>query len=398
MIVVGLISGTSADGIDAALVEINEGPDLKTCSESDRTIRLLAFETYPYPKGLMEQVIDLPLRSDIGSISYLNFYIGELFADAALMIAKKGGIGIPKIDLIGSHGQTVYHMPKIKRKKGKEIRSTLQIGEPSVIAERTGVTTVADFRPRDMAAGGEGAPLTPYLHYHLFSDKISRLIINIGGMANVTYLAGGGKISDTVAFDTGPGNVMIDQVYRISFRSHTGIDHGGEMASKGSVSKELLRSLMRHPFIKKDPPKTTGREEFGRALADKVIKRAKVLGLNRYDLLATVTAFTAESIIYNSRGFIKKGLDEVIVGGGGTDNRCLMRSLREGFHPVKVSVFEDHKISSRAIEAMAFALLAYETIHGRPNNLPRVTGAKRPVIMGKVIPGSTYRPFPCIRP
>lgn len=390
MIVVGLISGTSADGIDAALVEINKGSDLK--------IRLIDFETYPYPVGLMEQIIDLPFGSDIGNISYLNFYIGELFADAALMIAKKGGIGMPKIDLIGSHGQTVYHMPKIKREKGKEIRSTLQIGEPSVIAERTGVTTVADFRPRDMAAGGEGAPLTPYLHYHLFSDKISRLIINIGGMANITYLAGGGRISDATAFDTGPGNVMIDQVYRICFRSKAGIDHGGETASKGSVSKELLRSLMRHPFIKKDPPKTTGREEFGRVLADKVLKMAKVLGLNRYDLLATVTAFTAESIIYNSRGFVKKGLDEVIVGGGGTRNTHLMRSLQKGFHPVKVSIFEDHKISSRAIEAMAFALLAYETIHGRPNNLPGVTGAKRPVIMGKVIPGSTSRPFPYIRP
>lgn len=390
MIVVGLISGTSADGIDASLVEIDKGSDLR--------IRLIGFETYPYPDGLMERIINLPLKPDIGNISYLNFHIGELFADAALRIAKKSGVGISKVDLIGSHGQTIYHMPRLRRGKGLDIRSTLQIGEPSIIAERTGVTTVADFRPRDMAAGGEGAPLTPYLHYHLFSDRISRLIINIGGMANITYLAGGGKISDTIAFDTGPGNVMIDQVYRICFRSKAGIDHGGKMAARGSVSRELLRSLMRHPFIKKDPPKTTGREEFGRVLTDKVIKKGKRLGVNRYELLATVTAFTAESIIYNSRGFIKKGVIEAIVGGGGTRNKRLMEHLEEGFHPIKVSTFEDYGISSRAIEAMAFALLAYEAIHGRPNNLPGVTGARRPVIMGKVIPGSTSRPFACIRP
>lgn len=390
MVVVGLISGTSADGIDAALAEIDRKPDLK--------IRLIEFDTYPYPAGLMKRIIDLPSMPDIGKISYLNFYIGELFADAALRIARKGGINISKVDLIGSHGQTVYHMPKSRGGSRVDIGSTLQIGEPSIIAERTGVTTVADFRPRDMASGGEGAPLTPYLHYHLFSDKISRLIINIGGMANITYLAGGGKITDTIAFDTGPGNAMIDEMFRICFRSRTGIDHGGEMAAKGNISKELLRSLMRHPFIKKDPPKTTSREEFGRILTDKSIKKGERLGLNRYDLLATVTAFTSESIIYNSRGFIEKGISEVIVGGGGTRNNFLMGSLEKGFNPIKVSTFEDHGISSRAIEAMAFALLAHETIHGRPNNLPSVTGAKRPVIMGKVIPGSTSRPFPYIHP
>lgn len=389
MIVIGLISGTSADGIDAALVEINKDLDLK--------IRLIDFATYPYPDGLTERIINLQLGSDVGEISYLNFYIGELFAKAAIRIAKKGGISISEVNLIGSHGQTVYHMPRSDGSR-TDMKSTLQIGEPSIVAERTGITTVADFRPRDMAAGGEGAPLTPYLHYHLFSSDRSKLIINIGGMANITYLPGRGKISDTIAFDTGPGNVMIDETFRICFRSKAGIDHGGEMAAKGNISKELLRSLMRHPFIKKDPPKTTGREEFGRILTDKVIKKGKKLGLNRYDLLATVTAFTSESIVYNSMVFIKRGAREVTVGGGGTRNKLLMKYLQKGFHPVKVSTFEDYGISSRAIEAIAFALLAYETIHGRPNNLPRVTGAKRPVIMGKIIPGSTSRPFLYIHP
>jgi anhydro-N-acetylmuramic acid kinase len=284
---------------------------------------------------------------------------------------------------------------------GIKIRSTLQIGEPSVIAERTGITTVADFRPRDMAAGGEGAPLTPYLHYILFHNpNRPRLVVNIGGISNVTYLPRDSSLENILAFDAGPGNMLIDGIVLHRTNGRRAMDRGGAMARRGRVHGRLLSELLRHPFLYHRPPKTTGRELFGLAMIERVVRRAKVLGLNQWDLLATVTAFTARSIaVAYGRFILPKGdVDEVIVGGGGTRNPTLMQFLQEAFGPIPVFTFEKFDLDSRALEAMAFALFAYGTMQGEPNNVPSATGAKRPVIMGKIVPGATFPPFPGTRP
>lgn len=383
MKVIGLISGTSSDGVDAALVDIRN-------HRGRVRLELTAFEVYPYPKSLRRQLVDLAsgFPQPVANLCHLNFYIGELFAEAARRIARKGRIALTEIDLIGSHGQTVHHLPLPKREGSRTIRSTLQIGEPSIIAERTGVTTVADFRPRDMAAGGEGAPLTPYLHALLFSDpRRSRAIVNIGGISNVTYLEAGAPIEKTVAFDMGPGNMLIDGLVR----TLTGreIDDGGRMARRGKVDAALLSELMRHPFIRRRPPKSTGREVFGAPMVASVLQSTRMRRLAPEDLIATATEFTAQAISENIRRFILKrgSLHEVIVGGGGVHNPVLMARLAGLLAPIPVRPFEALGGESRAIEAMTFALLAYQTFHHRPTNIPSVTGARHPVILGKIIPG-----------
>ncbi len=383
MKVIGLISGTSSDGVDAALVDIQK-------RRGRVQIDLIAFEVYPYPKSLPRQLIDLAsgLPQSVANVCHLNFYVGELFAEAARRIARKGRIPLSKVDLIGSHGQTVHHLPVPKREGSRAIRSTLQIGEPSIIAERTGVTTVADFRPRDMAAGGEGAPLTPYLHHHLLSDpKRSRAVVNIGGISNVTYLKAGAPIEKTIAFDMGPGNMLIDGLVRTLTGKE--FDEGGKMARRGKVDAPLLSNLMRHPFIRRKPPKSTGREIFGATAVASVLQSTRMRRLPPEDLIATATDFTASAISENIRRFILKrgGLHEVIVGGGGVRNPVLMERLAELLAPIPVQPFEALGHESRAIEAMTFALLAYQTFRGRPTNIPFVTGARRPVVLGKIVPG-----------
>jgi anhydro-N-acetylmuramic acid kinase len=386
MKVIGLISGTSSDGVDAALVDIRN-------HRGRVQLELIAFEVYPYPKSLPRQLIDLAsgFPQSIANVCHLNFYIGELFAEAARQIARKARVPLSKIELIGSHGQTVHHLPVPKREGKWAIRSTLQIGEPSIIAERTGVTTIADFRPRDMAAGGEGAPLTPYLHFLLFSDpKRSRAIINIGGISNVTYLKAGAWLEKTVAFDMGPGNMVIDGLVR----SLTGkeIDEGGKMARRGKVDAALLSELMGHPFIRRKPPKSTGREVFGTSMVSSILQSTRMRRLPPEDLVATATAFTASAISENIRRFLLKrgSVDEVIVGGGGVRNPVLMERLAELLSPIPVQSFEAVGHESRAIEAMTFALLAYQTYHGRPTNIPSVTGARRSVFLGKIVPGKLF--------
>jgi anhydro-N-acetylmuramic acid kinase len=384
--VIGLISGTSSDGVDAALVDIRK-------HRGRVQLDLIAFEVYPYPKSLPRQLIDLAsgFPQSIVNVCHLNFYIGELFAEAAHQIARKARVSLSKIELIGSHGQTVHHLPVPKREGKRAIRSTLQIGEPSVIAERTGITTVADFRPRDMAAGGEGAPLTPYLHALLFSHpKRSRAIINIGGISNVTYLKAGAPLEKTVAFDMGPGNMVIDGL--VQTLTGREIDDDGKMARRGKVDGALLSELMRHPFIRRKPPKSTGREVFGGTMVSSILQSTRMRHLPPEDLVATATAFTASAISENIRRFIlKRGrLDEVIVGGGGVRNPVLMERLAELLAPVPVQPFEALGYESRAIEAMTFALFAYQTYHGRPTNIPSVTGARHPVLLGKIVPGKLF--------
>ncbi len=404
MRVIGLMSGTSADGVDAALVEM---------ASSGRRCRLIAFEIFPYPKSLQRDLIALAsqtlasqmltsqmlasqtpasatltsvMSGSVANLCRMNFLLGERFAEAAIKIAQKAGIPLSKIDLIGSHGQTVSHLPK----GNGRTPSTLQIGEPSVIAERTGITTVADFRPRDMAAGGEGAPLTPYFHHYLFSDqRRSRVIVNIGGISNITYLAAGASLGKTLAFDTGPGNMLIDGLVRALTTGRRMMDRGGAIARKGESDAALLSELMRHPFIRRPPPKSTGREEFGPIMIDRILKRKEALHLSMPDIIRTATRFSASAISEQIDRFIqRKGVvDEVIVGGGGAKNPVLLSHLSEAMSPVPVTTFESLGIDGRAIEAMTFALLAVQTFRGKPNNIPSVTGARHPVILGKIIPG-----------
>jgi anhydro-N-acetylmuramic acid kinase len=374
MRVVGLMSGTSADGVDAAAVEIDRGK-----------IRLLAFDTFAYPAGLRRQVLDLcrPESARLDDICHHNFVLGEVFADAVIKLCSKSDISLGSIDLIGSHGQTIYHQPSGRRYSGKTIRSTLQIGEPSVIAQRTGVTTIADFRPRDMAAGGQGAPLVPYADYVLFKHKkLTRAIQNIGGIANVTFLPGGCTQDDIIAFDTGPGNMVIDDIIRFISDGGKRYDAGGKMAARGRVDKRLLDELLRHPFFRRHPPKSTGREEF----AEWIYQRVGRKSLADADIVATVTALTAKSIAQAYRRFLKVMPDELILCGGGSHNRALVEMLHAELPDVKMLSTDDFGISVDAREAVSFAILAWATIMGMKNNVPVATGAERPVILGKIVP------------
>jgi anhydro-N-acetylmuramic acid kinase len=293
--VAGLMSGTSADGVDVAIADI--GPD---------KANVLAFDTFPYPTPLRQAIFRLfrPETSHVDDICHMNFVLGEVFADALFRLAKRSRIGMKTIDLVGSHGQTIYHSPSGREGPvGKGlVRSTLQIGEPSIIAERTGITTVADFRPRDIAAGGQGAPLVPYADYFLFRHRrLSRALQNIGGIANVTYLPAGCDIDDMLAFDTGPGNMMIDQVTHLVTGGKQSCDVDGKLARTGKVDEPLLKGLMKHPFFRRRPPKTTGREEFGTQLTDGLFSGAMTAKIRPVDILATVTAYTAESIAHAYR-------------------------------------------------------------------------------------------------
>lgn len=384
---VGLMSGTSMDGIDAALVEIEEG------ETGTSPIRLLAFRTDPYRKSLRFRLLSLAggeARS-VAEVCHLNVYLGELFAQSVLRVLDEAGVSPEAVSLIGSHGQTVHHLPKPRKEYGMTIRSTLQIGEPSVIADRTGITTVADFRHRDMAAGGGGAPLVPYVHDFLFRHpNLFRGILNIGGMANLSYLPAGKKRSDLLAFDTGPGNVLIDGLIEFLSAGRLQMDRKGKLASKGRVHRRLLSRWMRHPFFQRPPPKSTGREEFGPSFLKKILGAAKQHRMTEADLAATVSALTTETIVQGVRRFIlsRGPLDELYVGGGGRFNLFFLDRLAEGLAPIRVSTFEALGCSSKAFEAMAFAFLAYETLHGKPCNVPSVTGARYPVLLGKIVPGS----------
>ncbi len=373
------------DGIDAAVVEIES-------VGAKRMLHPRAFVTVPYPQEMKQRILFLGgekgARAGVAEISSLNFVLGELFAQAAIKAVRKAGVSLSQVDLIGSHGQTVYHFPK-----GRE-PSTLQLGEPAMIAERTGVTTVADFRPADIAAGGEGAPLTPYVHYLLFKERRkSRAIHNLGGISNLTYIPAGGGVTDVVAFDTGPGNMVIDGLCRRLTKGKKNSDRGGLMARQGKVQESLLGHLLRHPFLSKRPPKSTGREEFGAPFVAALLKMARKKNIRPLDLVATATAFTARSISQAYREFIlprSGNVDEIYFTGGGRKNRTLMAMLRSELSFAKVGVVEDLGFDGDALEAQAFALLAYETVEGVPGNLSRVTGARHEVVLGKIVPGRNY--------
>lgn len=358
------------DGITAALVKLageNESFDFQ----------LLDYETFNYPAELKRRLLNLVDGGSIEELTRLNYEIGQEFADAALELSSRSELSI---DLIGSHGQTVCHLPP----DGDQERSyTLQIGEADVIAEKTGIRTVADFRPRDIASGGEGAPLIPYVDYKLFqSDLEDRVALNLGGIANVTFLPAGGTLDEVVAFDTGPGNMVIDNLVRQFTVGEEEFDRGGKWAAQGSTDEKLLNWLMDREFIKREPPKSTGRQVFGKDFAQRVGQKGKRLNLSRSDLLATVTSFTAEAISYNCKAHFE-GIDKVIASGGGTRNETLMDELSHRLD-ARVTTTEEFELSPEAKEAAGFAILAYETSLGKPANVPKATGAGKPVILGKV--------------
>lgn len=407
--VAGLMSGTSADGVDVAIVDIR-----------GRRVEVLAFETFPYSAAMRKSILALcrPETARVDDICHLNHVLGEIFGEAVVKLCESSGIPQSSIDLIGSHGQTIWHNPKGPKHAGRVIRSTLQIGEPSRIAQRTGVTTVADFRPRDMAAGGEGAPLVPYADHVLFSDKkLCRAVQNIGGIANVTFLPVrsdavrrslvegvrsssheqnardvkicpcGHTTNEILAFDTGPGNMVIDGLVRIVTDGKRHFDRGGTMAAKGTVHENLLKEMLRHPFLRRRPPKSTGREQFGQQYCEWLHGRACSLRLTPEDAIATATAFTATTIATAYRRFLPRLPDETILCGGGAHNGTLVRMLRDVFPEVRIRSMDEFGISVDAKEAVSFAILACATIRGIANNIPSVTGADEPVVLGKIVPG-----------
>ncbi len=392
MKVIGLMSGTSADGVDAALVEINSG-------EGRPTLRVVAWETLAYPAGLRERILATASGGSTEEVCHLDAYLGELFADAAVHVARHAGVSLVDVDLIGSHGQTIHHLPAPRQEGAHVVRSSLQIGEPAVIAERSGVTTIADFRPRDLAAGGEGAPLTPIVHHALFAhpDR-GRVILNLGGIANITILPPGADQSSVRGFDSGPGNVLLDEFVRVTGLSPLGYDEGGRLAAAGQVQTDLLQDLLRHPFIHRRPPKSTGRETFGPAFVQDFHARLRAEDVGALDGLATLAAFTVEAVVLSLREFVfaNTKVQEVVATGGGARNAFVMSRLTEALPECTLALSDDIGFPGRALEAVAFAWLAYLTATGQPGNLPAVTGARGARILGTIVPGKDFRGF--IRP
>jgi len=366
------MSGTSADGVDAALVEMVGRP---------RSIqaRLLLFRTYPFPPALRRRILQLP-SARAGEICEMNFLLGEFFAKSAIKLLQQASLHPRQVDLIGSHGQTIYH---ISGERGKK-NSTLQIGEGAVIAARTGILTVCDFRPADIAAGGTGAPLVPFADFILFREKDkTRAFLNIGGIANVTLVRE--KWEEVIAFDTGPGNMVIDGLIRIQTQGKKQYDEKGRLAARGKIRSELLEKWLGHPYFCRKPPKSTGRETFGEDFVKRIWAENRKLPFQ--DLLATATFFTAASIHRSFQRFVppRWAVDEVFVSGGGSHNKTLMVFLENLFYPIPIEPLKVLGIEGDAKEALAFALLADAAVQGMAGNVPRATGARRPAILGKII-------------
>ncbi|ERI95215.1 anhydro-N-acetylmuramic acid kinase [Clostridiales bacterium oral taxon 876 str. F0540] len=374
--VVGLMSGTSLDGIDSALVKVSGS------GESTR-VELIDFINKDIPEDIKKEIMDCfsTTKSNVELICSVNFKLGYLFAQAVKDVCEKAKFDINKVDLIGSHGQTVYHIPEGHDTIAK---STLQIGEPAVIAYETGVPVVSNFRTMDMAAGGQGAPLVPYTEYLLYRGNKNRALQNIGGIGNVTVIPKNCSMDQMYAFDTGPGNMIIDEVTkRLQGQKY---DKGGLFAASGKVNEHMLEELMNIEYINAEPPKTTGREFFGSQFVDKLLEKWGHLQAN--DIIATVTMFTAKSIAINYRKYVfnRYLIEEVILGGGGSYNNTLVSMLKELLPECKIIIQEDLGYSSDAKEAIAFAVLANETINDNAGNVLGATGAKERVILGNITP------------
>lgn len=376
----GLMSGTSVDGVDAALVELR-GP-----AQQPRT-RLLAFVSHPYPPAIRERLLHVATGepTTAGAISQINFLLGEFFAEAALRACRRAGISPGRLAVIGSHGQTIYHQGARTLEAGRRISSTLQIAEPAVIAEKTGVPVVADFRTADMAAGGQGAPLVPMVDYLLLrDDREGRVALNIGGIANITVIPADARPEEVFGFDTGPGNMVIDALVRHSTKGRKSYDAGGRLAARGKVIEPLLARLVSLRYFQRTPPKSAGREQFGELFVKEFFlkRRAK-----HEDLLRTATELTARTIAQALERFVfpRVKVHRLIVSGGGAHNRLLVSRLGELLPNLSVDLSDKHGLPVDAKEAIAFAVLADRTLHGLPGNLPSVTGARQPVVLGKLL-------------
>jgi anhydro-N-acetylmuramic acid kinase len=383
MRVLGLMSGTSVDGIDIVAVRIAGGPpNLSMKFEAHHHVR--------FPEYVRERILHVSEGAAVtaAELSELNFLIGEQLAHAVLEACKKWRVRTGAVDLIGSHGQTIFHLGSAGRFAGRmRIPSTLQIGDISVIAQRTGITTVGDFRPADMAASGQGAPLVPFVDFLLYRDeKRGRVALNIGGIANVTVIPAGSKAADVYAFDTGPGNMIVDALANRFTRGKETFDRDANIALSGRTIPNLLARLMREPYLRKKPPKSAGREQFGQEYVHALIAWGKRHGSGAADLVRTATMFTSLSIADAFRRFIvpRVKVDELIITGGGARNPLMIAQLAAALPGIEVISADRFGVPVEAKEAFAFAVLAYETYHQRSNNLPSATGAKRPVVLGKV--------------
>ena len=376
-LIIGLMSGTSADGVDVALVKIT-GSGLAT------EIELVAFDTFPYANEVRSRIFDLfsVETARVDEICTMNFVLGQQFAKSVLTLLKRIGIAPREIDLIGSHGQTIHHMPKAP------IPATLQIGEPAVIAHETGIPTVADFRVPDVAAGGEGAPLVAYIDYLLFHHETHTIgLLNIGGIANLTVLPADCGIEAVHASDTGPGNMILDACVEKLTDGSMQFDDNSELAMQGAVCEPLLQQWLAHPFFELTPPKTTGREMFGTTYTDTYLQQIHDHSISEYDGLATLTALTVRSIFqyYSDYVLAKTPLDILYVSGGGARNPLMMHGLSDAFDPISVVDVSETGMSGDAKEAIAFAILANEAVHGNCSNVPNATGASCRKVLGKFV-------------
>ena len=374
-LVVGLMSGTSADGIDAALTRI-------TGHGTDTKVEQLGFYFLPFDKATRQAILDICGSGSGGSreLCLLGTHLGKLYAQAVRELLN--ATGTEQVDLIGCHGQTVYHIPEAVDYLGTSCRGTLQIGDPSYLAEEFSCPVVNDFRIRDMSAGGLGAPLVPYTEFILYRSETEDVALqNIGGIGNITLLPAGCTLDGVTAFDTGPGNMVMDALAARITAGAMGYDDGGRLAASGRIIPELLNWMLSDPYLSKQPPKTTGREYYGAAYVE------RLLSFGSYpliDILTTATAFTAQSIALSLRHFAPRLPKRLVVGGGGSRNPTLLRFLQEALPEVTVQTQEDLGFSSDAKEAVAFAILANDALFASPNNAPAATGAKHPVVMGRI--------------
>lgn len=380
-LVAGLMSGTSLDGVDVVLAHIEgSGKEIET--------DVVAFDMQPYPRELAEDLManSIPESSDVRAISQLNVRLAHVYADAIRSTADNAGIRLEDIDLIGSHGQTIHHVPVARATAGRDVTSTLQIGDPSVLANLTNIPVVGDFRPADMALGGQGAPLVPYFDYVAFSSRDeTRALLNLGGIANITVLPADGGPADVIAFDTGPANMVIDGLAQTFFGKP--FDRDGALAASGRVDDDFLADLlMQDPYLMLEPPKSTGREHYNPAYVERLMNDGLARGLSERDIIATASAFSAYSVYQAYARFIRKRhtADVLIVAGGGRHNDFLMTRLRDAFSPIRVVPVDDYGLRADVKEALCFAVLAHETVNGVPTGMPSVTGALRPAILGKL--------------
>lgn len=368
---VGLMSGTSLDGIDAVLVDI-------TGKNEATKVEMIEFLTLPFASSTLAHIneaLSLEL-SDVEKICSINIELGECFAEAVKTVCRKAAISLDSLAFIGSHGQTMYHIPEMR---DSFFASTLQVGDPAVICERTQTTVVSNFRERDMAVGGQGAPIVPYSEYLLYhSDTVTRILQNIGGIGNVTILPKGKSIEAIKAFDTGPGNVIINELCLHFFDLE--YDKNGAIARKGQVNTELLAELMAHPYIQKSFPKTTGREDFGKQFTHALIEK---WSLSPEDFIATATMFTAKTIAFAITPFVQEKT-ELVIGGGGSYNVTLLEMIKKELPAVEVFTQEEIGYSSEAKEAIAMTILANQTLQHATSNVPSATGAKKAVPLGSI--------------